>query len=87
LYSPKDPTLKRRVCTESIFDAVVPPLTEAPSHPPFSRAFEYFYLLYAVIPPAGTFLRRRFGSIRVGVIAPGSPVVKVQIILFLATVV
>ena len=73
--------------TESILDAVVPPLTKASSHPPLSRTFEHFYLIYAVIPPASTFLRRGFGSTRVGVITPCSPVVEVQVILFLVTIV
>ena len=73
--------------TESILDAVVPPLTKASSHPPLSRTFEHFYLIYAVIPPASTFLRRGFGSTRVGVITPCSPVVEVQVILFLTTII
>jgi len=44
-------------------------------------------LLYTIVPPASTFLRRGFGGTRVGVVTPSGSIVKVQVILFLATIV
>jgi hypothetical protein len=71
--------------TETVFYAIVPPLPEATSGPSFAGANKHFYLLDAVIPPRRTHLRRRFCGVGIGVIAPHSSVVEVQVVLFFFT--
>jgi hypothetical protein len=69
--------------TETVFYAIVPPLSEAPPDPPFARALEHFYLFDTIVPPGGTHLRRGFCSVGVGVVAPHGSVVEVQVVLLL----
>jgi hypothetical protein len=69
--------------TETVFYAIVPPFPEAPLDPPFARTLEHFYLFDTIVPPRGTHLRWGFCGVGVGVVAPRSPVVEVQVILLL----